>query len=308
MKRFFEHNRGRAFVRAKRALAILLVLAMTLAFGSGALADGGKTPSGAGEQSRGGAGGQTEPQTPGGADAENGRQGSGGQPDGAGVNVDALREAIETLEDETVKANLLILLDAYTDALSAKQAANDSKDAADIAALSQTAADAKDALEAAMTEAGLSPDDLLGAKEAPQDGTGRQAGQPALDTEAIAAEIAALDDANGNKAMLQGLLSAYNAALAAEQGENAPTEEERAALFNATDAAKEALQNALRSAGMNEEAPGDAQEPQQFENGETNRWRITILPDGEDPFASSAGTGLLKAVYNWLRSLFGTQD
>jgi len=306
MKRFFEHNRGRAFARAKRALAILLVLAMTLAFGASALADGGKTPSDAGGQSRGGAGGQTDMQTPGGADAGNGTQGSGGQPSGAGVNLDALREAIETLEDETVKADLLTLLDAYADALSAKQAAVDSKDNADIATLSQLAADAKDALDAAMTEAGLSLDDLLGAKEAPQDGPGRQISQPALDTEAIAAEIAALDDANGNKAMLQGLLNAYNAALAAEQNGNAPTEEERAALANATNAAKEALQNALRSAGMNEDALGDAQEPQLYENGETNRWRITILPDGENASDSSAVTGFFQAVYNWFSSLFGT--
>ena len=74
-----------------------------MAFGASALADGGKTHSDAGGQSRGGAGGQTDMQTPGGADAGNGTQGSGGQPSGAGVNLDALREAIETLEDETVK-------------------------------------------------------------------------------------------------------------------------------------------------------------------------------------------------------------
>ena len=301
MKRFFEHNRGRTLAGAKRVLAIVLVLA--LAFGASALADGGNAPSGGGQQ-RGGAGGQTEMQTPGGADAGNDRQGStrGGQPDGAGVNVDALREAIEALEDETVKADLLVLLDAYMDALDAKQTAVASKNTADLAVLSQLAEDAKDALDAAMTEAGLSLEDVLGAKEAPQDGTGRQAGQPALDTDAIAASIAALDDTNGNKATLQGLLNAYNAALAAENG--ALTQEERAALSGETDAAREALQNALQSAGMNEDALGDAQEPQQNENGETNRWRLTILPDGEN----AQETGFLQTIYNWLSSLFGTQD
>lgn len=315
MKRFFRNNHGRAALRARRALAIVLVLALTLAFGASALADGGKAPSGGqtpGGQQRGGSGGQTDMQTPGGANTGNGQQGGapGGQPDEAGVNVDSVREAIEALEDETAKENLLTLLDAYETALDAKQAAITSKDTTDLSTLSQAAADAKDALEAAMTEAGLSLDDILGTKDAPQDGTGRQNGQPELDTDAIAEAIAALDDTDTNKATLQSLLEAYETALAAEESADttALTEDELTALSDATDAARQALQEALKSTGMNEEALGDAQEPQQNENGETNQWRMTVVSDGENAQDSSTGLGFLKTIYNWLSSLFGTQD
>ena len=254
---------GRLFEKAKRVLAVLAVFILTLSLGASALADGGKAggvPGGApsgGQQTPGGMGGSQQPRNGGGTpdgETQPGGATNGGQSrEAEGVNLEKIEDAIATIEDETVQANLTALLEAYKDALEAKQAAIETNDTDSISDLAAAASAAKDALDLAMTEAGLSLDDILSTPEQAEDGTGRALGKPELDTESIAADIAALDDSDENKAALEALLSAYEAALEAQSTADTSslTEDEIAALEEAVLTAETSLREAMASAGLN---------------------------------------------------------
>ena len=248
--------------RAKRVLAVIAVLILTLSFGATALADGGRTngssggaPSG-GQQTPGGTGGGQQPANTNGTQSGAGQQG-GTQPgdqtrEAAGMNVDKIEVAIAALEDETVQASLTTLLNTYVEALEAKQAALTANETDEISDLTAAVTAAKEALETALTEAGLSLETILGTEEQANDGTGRAFGKPALDTTSIATAIAALDDTDENKATLETLLATYETALEAQSSADtsALTEDEIAALDEAVTAAETALREALTSAGL----------------------------------------------------------
>ncbi|HWQ07163.1 MAG TPA: hypothetical protein VN453_08035 [Feifaniaceae bacterium] len=248
--------------RAKRVLAVIAVLILTLSFGATALADGGRTngssggaPSG-GQQTPGGTGGGQQPANTNGTQNGAGQQG-GTQPgdqtrEAAGMNVDKIEVAIAALEDETVQASLTTLLNTYVEALEAKQAALTANETDEISDLTAAVTAAKEALETALTEAGLSLETILGTEEQANDGTGRAFGKPALDTTSIATAIAALDDTDENKATLETLLATYETALEAQSSADTSTltEDEIAALDEAVTAAETALREALTSAGL----------------------------------------------------------
>ncbi|MEN6595200.1 MAG: hypothetical protein ABFC31_09700 [Clostridiaceae bacterium] len=248
--------------RAKRVLAVIAVLILTLSFGATALADGGRTngssggaPSG-GQQTPGGTGGGQQPTNTNGTQSGAGQQG-GTQPgdqtrEAAGMNVDKIEVAIAALEDETVQASLTTLLNTYVEALEAKQAALTANETDEISDLTAAVTAAKEALETALTEAGLSLETILGTEEQANDGTGRAFGKPALDTTSIATAIAALDDTDENKATLETLLATYETALEAQSSADTTTltEDEIAALDEAVTAAETALREALTSAGL----------------------------------------------------------
>ena len=260
-----NQNRAKGYgvltAKAKRILAVVAVFIMTFSLSAAALADGGRAggtqggaPSG-GQQTPGGmGGGQQQPAN------GNGTTQPGGAPNGEqsreaeGVNVDKITEAIAALEDETVQASLTTLLNTYVEALEAKQAAIAANETDGIDDLTAAVTAAKDALETALTEAGLSLDEILGTPELAGDGTGRMNGKPALDTTSIAASIAALDDTDENKATLETLLSAYEAALEAQSSADTAslTEDEIAALQDAVATAETALREALTTAGISD--------------------------------------------------------
>ncbi|NCB06452.1 MAG: hypothetical protein EOM69_13145, partial [Clostridia bacterium] len=224
-------SRGGLTARAKRVLAVVAVFILTFSLSAAALADGGR---GNGAPTGAPSGGQQTPGVTGGQQPENGNGEQNGSParDAVGVNLDKIEDAIAAIEDETVQANLTALLDAYAEALEAKQAAIAANETDSISELAAAASAAKDALDAAMAEVGLSLDDILAEPEQAEDGTGRALGRPELDTESIATSIAALDDTDENKAALEGLLNAYQNALQTRTSANTAsmTEDEIAAL------------------------------------------------------------------------------
>ncbi|MEZ4510095.1 MAG: hypothetical protein R2912_12435 [Eubacteriales bacterium] len=222
--------------RVKKSIAIVIALALVFAFSASALADNGR---------------------------------GGGQPDGqltqdkkdprgnrntevSGVNIAKLQEAIAAVEDTTVQSSLTALLDTYVDALEARQDALDAHDNATLRDLNVTVAAAKAALDAALDEAGVLTDELYGVPEEALDGTGRTFNRPGLDLDEIAAAIAALDDADANKAALTALLAAYEDALAALNAADLTTltKEEIAALEDAVLDAEKALLEATKEADV----------------------------------------------------------
>lgn len=287
---------GRLSGKAKRVLAVLAVFILTMSFGASALADGGR---GNGAPSGAPAGGQQTPGVTGGQQPENGNGEQNGNPsrEAMGANLDKIEAAIATIEDETVQASLTALLETYADALEARQAAIEANDTASISELAAAASAAKDALELAMTEAGLSLDDILSTPLQAEDGTGRMLGKPELDTESIAAEIAALDDSDENKAALEGLLNAYKVALQARVSANTATmsEGEIAALDEAVTAAEVQLREKLANAGLSTELTVQNQQEQQ------SQWQLSVITDGVE---APSGTGFFATIFNWLNSLF----
>lgn len=287
---------GRLSGKAKRVLAVLAVFILTMSLGASALADGGR---GNGASGGAPAGGQ---QTPGGMDGQQPENGNGeqnGNPsrEAMGANLDKIEAAIATIEDETVQASLTALLETYADALEAKQAAIEANDTASISELAAAASAAKDALDLAMAEAGLSLDDILSTPLQAEDGTGRILGKPELDTESIAAEIAALNDSDENKAALEGLLNAYKVALQARVSANtaAMSEGEIAALDEAVTAAEVQLREKLANAGLTAQLAVQNQQEQQ------SQWQLTVISDGTE---APADTGFFESIFNWLSSLF----
>lgn len=306
-----NQNRAKGYgvltAKAKRILAVVAVFIMTFSLSAAALADGGRAggtqggaPSG-GQQTPGGmGGGQQQPAN------GNGTTQPGGAPNGEqsreaeGVNVDKITEAIAALEDETVQASLTTLLNTYVEALEAKQAAIAANETDGIDDLTAAVTAAKDALETALTEAGLSLDEILGTPELAGDGTGRMNGKPALDTTSIAASIAALDDTDENKATLETLLSAYEAALEAQSSADTTslTEDEIAALQDAVVSAETQLREGLQSAGLTTEAAVQNQQQQK------SQWQMTVVSDSGTTTGTAANSGLLTAIFNWLSTLF----
>ncbi len=226
--------------RARRTLAIVIALLLTLAFSTTALADNGKNDNRPNQSD------QTT------SDTKPGNRNGERNAEMTGLNVDKIAEAIAALTDEDVKASLTALLDAYVAAFDARQSAIEAKETDDLNTLSDAVTAAKAALDAALEAAGISTDTLYGVPEEAQDGTGRSnSNRPVLDTTNIAAAIAALDDSDENKAALNTLLSAYQEALAAEQNADASlTQAELKALSDATKAAEQALLEATKDAGI----------------------------------------------------------
>lgn len=226
--------------RARRTLAIVIALLLTLAFSTTALADNGKNDNRPNQSD------QTT------SDTKPGNRNGERNAEMTGLNVDKIAEAIAALTDEDAKASLTALLDAYVAAFDARQSAIEAKETDDLNTLSDAVTAAKAALDAALEAAGISTDTLYGVPEEAQDGTGRSnSNRPVLDTTNIAAAIAALDDSDENKAALNTLLSAYQEALAAEQNADASlTQAELKALSDATKAAEQALLEATKDAGI----------------------------------------------------------
>ncbi len=159
-----------------------------------------------------------------------------------GISVEKISLAIDSVSDEAAKAELTSLLDAYMTVLEDKDAALDTKTGS-LSELSQLASDARKALKDGLEEAGFTLGSILGWqewKEWPAD--------TALDLEQVASLIGALDDADANKQVLSGLLTAYQEALAAQTG--AEDEALLDQLKEATQAAREALLEALYAAGL----------------------------------------------------------
>ena len=157
-----------------------------------------------------------------------------------GISVEKIALAIESVTDEATKQELTALLEAYMTALENKDTALINKDGS-LSELSQLASAARAALKTGLEDAGFTLGTVLGWQE------WKDYGNVALDLEAIAAAIAALDDTDANKAALGALLAAYQEALsAAETG----TGENEDALEEAMETARESLLEALYQTGI----------------------------------------------------------
>lgn len=208
------------------------------------------------------------------------------------LDTDKIEAAIAALDDtDANKATLTELLSGYEAALAAQAAA-------DTATLSeeelQALADAVQSAETALLEAARDAGVINGEGRG-QFVSGYAYGKAELDVDTISAEIAALDDTNGNKENLGALLTAYQTALAAQQNADTSTmtQEEIDALQNATDAAADALKEALENAGLDTQIQNRAQEEKSF--------GFQILSgDG----TSESGDGVIASFFSWLKSLF----
>lgn len=242
--------------RTKRAIAAIAALLLTLSISATALADNGKGAGVPGGQSQ--QGGQSRQPQSSPDPAQDGQGQKNGQENGArnmemsSGSLEKIEEAIAALTDETAKAELTALLETYEAAVDARQTAVESKDTSDLSTLSSAVSAAKTALDAALEEAGVDTDELYGVPELAQDGTGRMANRPSMDTTEIAAAIAALDDSDGNKATLTTLLDAYEAALEAQSSASSSslTNDEIKALADAVQTAEQALLEATKAAGI----------------------------------------------------------
>lgn len=157
-----------------------------------------------------------------------------------GISTEQIALAIESVADEAMRLELTALLEAYMTALENKDAALTNKDGG-LSELSQLTSQARTALKDGLEDAGFTLGSVLGWKE------WKEYGNTALDLEAIAAAIAALDDTDENKAALGALLAAYQEAVSASE---AGAEENEDALEQAEEAAREALLEALFETGM----------------------------------------------------------
>jgi len=300
--------------RTKRYLVGILVLMMVLAISATALADNGRGAGGSGGQPKlGGSPGQPPQGTPDPDDTTENRQGQRGNgaqnAEQPGVNTDKIAEAIAALDDETLQTSLTALLETYEDALEAKQEALNAKDTTNLSTLSSTVGAAKDALDTALEAAGVSTDDLYGVPEEANDGTGRMQNRPAMDTTEISAAIAALDDTDANKATFTSLLEAYETAVAAQNGADtsALTEDEIAALSDATQKAELALEEALKNAGLADEP---IQEQNQRQNQVKTQASASPAPTfelnvvgGDSASTNTESTNLFSAFLAWLNNL-----
>jgi len=157
-----------------------------------------------------------------------------------GISVEKIALAIESVTDEATKQELTALLEAYMTALENKDAALINKDGS-LSELSQLVSEARAALKNGLEGAGFTLGSVLGWQE------WKDYGNDALDLEAIAAAITALDDTDANKAALSALLAAYQEALTAAE---AGTEENQETLEQATETARDALLEALYQTGI----------------------------------------------------------
>ena len=209
------------------------------------------------------------------------------------LDTDEIETLIVSLEDtDTNKATLTSLLAAYETAFAAEQNADASLTNEEYKALS----DATKAAEKALLEAAKAAGVIDGQGRG-QFVNGYAYGNTVMNTTEIAAQIAGLSDTDENKATLQELLAAYQAALEAEQNTDASslTEEEAAALSDATKAAADALKEALENAGLDTQV--------QNQQRETKEYEFNVLPDGSDS-TSKSSQSVVDSFLKWLGSLF----
>lgn len=235
---------------------------------------------------------------------EEANDGTGRMQNRPSMDADEIATAIAALDDtDTNKATLTSLLNAYETALAAQSLA----DASSLTNEEQKAlADAVQAAEQALLEATKAAG-ITGGVGRGQFVNGY--GNAPMDTESVAAAIAALDDSNANKATLTNLLAAYEAARTAQTNADTAslTEGEIAALADATRTAEQALQEALKNAGLAEE-PILEQNQRQIQTqtaqggGATPSFELNVLEDGETS-TDSESTGLFSAFLQWLSNL-----
>ena len=222
---------------SKRILPALAAVLLLVVFSVSALAESNKTDRGSGKPDK------TTSQR-GNSDKDNGN-GQGKHEEKVrntyrGISVEKIALAIDSVTDEATKLELTALLEAYMTALENKDVALSSKDGS-LSELSQLASAARSALKTGLEDAGFTLGSVLGWQE------WKDYGNTALDLEALAAAIAALDDTDENKAALGALLAAYQDALnAAEAG----TEEDGEALEEALETARDGLLEALYETGI----------------------------------------------------------
>lgn len=165
------------------------------------------------------------------------------------LSADQILAAIATLPDANAdKATLTGLLETYQKALAAQLLADPAKlTEQEMQTLSYAVRQAEEALLLASREAGL-----IGGNGRGQFVSGYAFGESDLDVTSILVSIAAMDDADANKANLTALMEAYTLALAAEAAadKTALSEAEFDALEHATDLAERALMEALQAAGI----------------------------------------------------------
>lgn len=224
-------------ILSKRILPALAAVLLLVVFSVSALAESNKTDRGSGKPDK------TTSQR-GNSDKDNGN----GQEKHEekvrntyrGISVEKIALAIDSVTDEATKLELTALLEAYMTALENKDVALSAKDGS-LSELSQLASAARAALKTGLEDAGFTLGSVLGWQE------WKDYGNTALDLEAIAAAISALDDTDENKAALGALLAAYQDALnAAEAG----TEENEDALDEVLEAARDGLLEALYESGI----------------------------------------------------------
>lgn len=224
-------------VLSKRILPALASVLLLVVFSVSALAESGKPDRGTGKPDT-----KTTQRENAGKENGNGQEKREEREKHSyrGISVEKIALAIESVTDEATKLELTALLEAYMAALDSKDAALINKDGS-LSELSQLASEARAALKTGLEGAGFTLGSVLGWQE------WKDYGNTALDLEAIAAAIAALDDTDENKAALGALLAAYQDALnAAEAG----SEEEGEALEEALETARDNLLEALYESGL----------------------------------------------------------
>lgn len=157
-----------------------------------------------------------------------------------GISVEKISLAIDSVTDEETRLALTALLETYIAALSDKDAAL-AGEGMSLSELSQAASEARSALKDGLEEAGFTLGSVLGWQE------WKEYGNETLSLDEISAAIAALDDLDANKAALQDLLTAYQAALTAQETGSEADEDQ---LKEATQAARDALLEALYTTGI----------------------------------------------------------
>jgi hypothetical protein len=226
-------------------LTLVLVFAMVFAFSTSALAAPKSSSDTEAPGNSGNAHASKDEKSADKADKSNGnKNGSVGEQDYYGISVDKIQLAIDSVTDETEKAALQALLDEYTSSLDAKTG---DVDAQGMSELAQAASDARKALKDGLDESGFTLGSILGWQEWKYT-YNYEYNNLQDNLETIAGKIAALDDSDENKAVLEALVTAYQDALAAEAaaGEDADLE----ALADAVKDAQTELYQALTAAGV----------------------------------------------------------
>lgn len=216
------------------------------------------------------------------------------------LNTSEIETAIAALTDTDAQATLTALLTTYEEALAAQTAADTSTLTDDeIQALADAVLSAENALLEAARDAGI-----IGGLGRGQFVDGHAYGKDNLDTEAISALIAALDDTDENKATLTELLAAYETALAAETTADTSslTEEEIAALSEATETAAEALKTAMETAGIADDLqPSGTPQPMNQQQG-GKEYQTSVISQNSGT-TSSETTSVISSFLSWLSSL-----
>ena len=192
------------------------------------------------------------------------------------------------------------MLATYKAALAAQTAADTSTLTDDeIQALADAVKTAESALLEATRTAGISSGEGRG-----QFVDGHGNGVQKLNTEAIAALIAALDDTDDNKATLTDLLTAYETALVAETTADTTslTADEIAALSEATKTAADALKTAMTTAGIAEDQQPSGT-PQPMNQQQSGKEYQTSVISQTDNTTQSTNTSIVSSFLKWLSSI-----